>query len=123
MSILTAFKKQSEAEGEKARAELDTEILQCINKGLASFGDSVPQMILYNFKWMTKLERVDIPRKPEEFEKSLDRVFGEGSALVRKAIINEINTKFGLTQDYASLKEAFDTAAQNRFLVHNSNLS
>ena len=112
MSILSTFRSSNTEREEKARADLDTELLECISKGLAHFGDCVPEAILYNLKWMSKLDLADIPHKPEELERSLDRIFGLGSDFIKKAIIDEINVKFGLTQDYSNLKEAFETVSQ-----------
>ncbi|MGI0091941.1 MAG: hypothetical protein ACREBS_09545 [Nitrososphaerales archaeon] len=113
MSILGGFRKHGRVESkEKIRTDCDSEIMECIKKGLFRFGDSVPQVILYNLKWMSGLGQEDIPDKPEEFEKCLERIFGQGSSFVKKAMIDEINAKFGLTQDCKSLKEAFVTATR-----------
>ncbi|MGA2876351.1 MAG: hypothetical protein ABSE82_12530 [Nitrososphaerales archaeon] len=90
---------------------VDQEILQCVMKGLAGYGDDVPKMVVYNLKWMSKIRREEIPDKAEEFEKCLDEIFDSGSAFIKKSIIEEIKAKFGLTHDYKSLKDAFESAA------------
>ena len=80
-------------------------------KGLAEYGDDVPKMVVYNLKWISKIRSEEIPDKAEEFEKCLDRIFDSGSAFIKKSITEEIKVRFGLTQDYKSLKEAFESAA------------
>ena len=90
---------------------LDQKILECVMKGLAGYGDDVPKMVVYNLKWMSKIRREEIPDKAEEFEKCLDQIFDSGSAFIKKSIIEEIKAKFGLTHDYKSLKDAFESAA------------
>jgi hypothetical protein len=90
---------------------LDHEILECVTKGLSAYGDSVPKMVMYNLKWMSKIHRDEIPHKAEEFEKCLDHIFDSGSAFIKNSIIEEIKVKFGLTQDCRSMKEAFGSAS------------
>ena len=132
MSILDNFlayrqtwaEKQVEKEGEKeekqivaetvvaqTQATFESEILGCVQTGIALFGDSVSQLIIYNLKWMKGIDHIEIPSKPEEFEMCLDRVFRNGSECVKRALIAEVKAKFGLTENYASLKECFESAA------------
>jgi predicted transcriptional regulator len=112
LPILPTVRSQNEQEGEKALAELDTQIMWCVEKGLAHFGSNIPQVILDNIRIISGLKCEDIIHKPDEFETSLDCIFHPGSALVKKAIIDEIKAKFGLPpQNYQSLKEAFEAAS------------
>lgn len=73
----------------------------------------MPNMFLYNIKSRRFLKDYDIPSQPEELEECLDHIFDGASIIVKKAIINEVSTKCGLTEDYESLKEAFESARRN----------
>jgi len=95
----------------QTQATFESGILGCVQTGLALFGDSFPQLIMYNLKWLNGIKQEEIPHKPEEFGRCLDQVFRAGSASVKEALIAEVKSKFGLTEDYASLKESFAAAA------------
>ncbi|MGI0090591.1 MAG: hypothetical protein ACREBS_02680 [Nitrososphaerales archaeon] len=123
MSLLDMFlhgqQARSEKTGVKRKKEekevvtpgcLESNILDSVGIGLARFGDSVPQVVLHNLKWLNGIEHEEIPSKPEEFEKCLDHIFRSGSAFVKRAIIEEVKAKFGLAQDYPSLKDCFESA-------------
>ena len=105
-----ALEQQQELKKVQDDHHLDSGILECVMKGLAGYGDDVPKMVVYNLKWMSKIRRDEIPEKAEEFEKCLDLIFDSGSAFIKKSIIEEIKVKFGLTQDYKSMKDAFESA-------------
>jgi len=95
----------------QTQATFESGILGCVQTSLALFGDSFPQLIMYNLKWLNGIRHDEIPHKPEEFEICLDQVFRAGSASIKRALIEEVKTKFGLTEDCASLKESFEAAA------------
>ncbi|HVB12265.1 MAG TPA: hypothetical protein VNE86_03970 [Nitrososphaerales archaeon] len=86
----------------------DQVILECVKKTLHQYGGRTPNMFLYNLRTRSMLRDYDIPSKPEELEECLDHIFDGTSIIVKQAIINELKVKCALTQECATLKEAFD---------------
>ena len=82
----------------------------CVKKTLHDYCGVSVYPFLYDYRSKKMLQDVDIPNKPEELEESLDGVFDEMSVKVKKAIIDEVKKTFGLTQDYLSLKDVFQSA-------------
>ena len=90
--------------------ECDKEILNCVKKTLHGYGGRTPDPFLYDFRSKTMLRDRDIPNKPLELEECLDHIFDGASIIVKKAMIDEVKTNFGLKQDCRNLKEAFKFA-------------
>lgn len=76
----------------------DQKILQCIDNGLETLGDSGKKAIYYYLKKNFKLKRQRIPKKPETFCRGLNLMFGEeGADIIEKWIIEKLKTSFHLT--------------------------
>lgn len=87
----------------------DSKMSECVSTVLGRFG--VPEALLNNMSWMYGLKNREIPEKPELFENCLDKIFGKGSIYLKKAIVDQVRTKFGIPQEeFSSLKELFDAA-------------
>jgi hypothetical protein len=75
----------------------DQRILQCIDDGLQTLGDSGKKAIYYYLKKNFKLKRQKIPKKPEIFCRGLTLMFGdEGADIIEKWIIEKLKTSFHL---------------------------
>jgi prenyltransferase beta subunit len=83
-------------------------ILECVDRGLDCFGDSVKHVIYWNLEQTKKLNRKDISDKPEEFCRALASFFGtKGLNVVERNIVNQIKVTFGLSlQNSYSLSDA-----------------
>ena len=75
--------QQQELREVQGSHSIDQEILECVMKGLAGYGDDIPKMVVYNLKWMSRIRRDEIPDKAEEFEKCLDEIFDSDPRLSR----------------------------------------
>jgi len=77
----------------------DQIILQCIDNGLQTLGDSGKKAIYYYLKKNFKLKRQKIPKKPETFCRGLTLMFGEeGADIIEKWIIEKLKANFHLKQ-------------------------
>ncbi len=75
---------------------LDEEILECVDRGLSSLGESAKYVIYWHLKKDHKISREEIPRNPEKFLKALNDMFGDaGAAVLERSIIREIKLRFG----------------------------
>jgi hypothetical protein len=88
-------------------------ILECVKKTLRHYGGLTPNMFLYNRRTKSFLEDFDIPSKPQELEECLDHMFDSASVIVKKAIVDELTMRCGLSQSCSTLKEAFELARKN----------
>jgi hypothetical protein len=75
-------------------------LVNCITESLDTMmGESVTQVILYNFKNRTNLSIQDIPLRPKEFSRYLDSMFGvQGSSLVKQIIVDGIRANFDIQE-------------------------
>jgi len=84
-------------------SQVDEKILKCIDTALEKLGESVPTSIFYYLKRDFGLERFEIPKKPEVFEKALTSIFGKrGAKVVEKLILVEIRKNFNIKKGSSS---------------------
>jgi|GEM_PF-2409703 len=77
--------------------DIDSRILECVDSALGKLGENVRQSIYYYLKKDFMLEKFEIPRKPEVFERALISIFGkEGCKVIEKMILVEIRKNFRL---------------------------
>lgn len=103
-----ASRVSSETPQEEQTFEL--EILQCIENALSNFGENVPSTVLGNLRWIGGISKEEITSSPDIFDRSLDIIFRQASSRVRQAILEEIKSKFGLSECASNLREAFAEA-------------
>ncbi len=77
------------------------EVMQAIEDGITKlWGKDVAQVIFYNFSRDAKLGKDEIVLKPELFQATLEKMFGElGSKSVTSTIVKEINRHFQLSKN------------------------
>jgi hypothetical protein len=81
-------------------------LLRCLDQGLDAFGDSTKRVVYWNFETHSHLSRNQIPEHLDEFSKSLDSMFGAGSASIKRKIAKEtsssLNLSFGENDDFVA---------------------
>jgi hypothetical protein len=70
-----------------ALASEEDKILNCIDQGIDVFGKSVKDVVYWRLHTIQKLDRKDIPRKPDLFSESLRSFFGERSLTIEQSIV------------------------------------
>lgn len=79
--------------------EIDEEIVKCISKALKKLGENIDKTIFYYLRRDFGLEKLDIARKPEVFEKAIGSIFGEhGARVVMELVLAEVRQAFDLKQ-------------------------
>lgn len=71
-------------------------ILDAIEEGLATLGESPKQAILFHLENTFKLRREEIPKNLTEFRKALEKIFGPGAPYVEKLILEKLYSKLNL---------------------------
>ncbi len=77
--------------------ESDKQLLDCIDKAFDTLGESVKQVVFWNFERMFKLKRAEIPDQPERFVEAIRSMFGPGASIIERNILREISNSLQLT--------------------------
>lgn len=96
--------------------ELERKILQCIDEGLQTLGDSGKRALHYYLERNFGLEKEEVAEKPEMFMKGLSLIFGEdGASIIENWIVQKLTASFGLKQDSRlTLTEAISLARTDK---------
>jgi hypothetical protein len=60
----------------------------------AKFGEGVRRVLFWKFEETTKLQIIDIPRKPDLFVDCMRKIFGAGADSIERAIVEGICNEF-----------------------------
>ncbi|MEM0095015.1 MAG: hypothetical protein QW660_00035 [Candidatus Bathyarchaeia archaeon] len=71
-------------------------ILEAIEEGLSTLGESPKQAILFHIEKTFKLRREEIPQNLTEFQKALEIIFGPGAPYLEKIILERLYEKLSL---------------------------
>lgn len=75
----------------------EQKILQCIDDGLQTLGDSGKKAIYYYLKKNFRLKKEKIPQKPEKFCRGLTLMFGEeGADIIENWIVEKLRMSFNM---------------------------
>jgi hypothetical protein len=80
-------------------------LLEAVDEGLSSLGDSPKQAIYFYLEKTFKIKKPDIPNKIEEFANALEKIFGHGAKLLEIQIMKRLYEKFGHAFEYFSEKD------------------
>ncbi|MEM3523604.1 MAG: hypothetical protein QXU11_05495 [Thermoproteota archaeon] len=80
-------------------------VLTCIDKGLSRLGGTVKHVVYWYIENEYGLKREEIPEKPEEFIRGLEKMYGPGARVIELNILKEFKEEFGVACE--SLVEAF----------------
>ena len=75
--------------------EFNKLVLDAVDAGLSSLGDSPKQAIYFYLEKTFKIKRSEIPKKIEEFATALEQIFGHGAKLVEIQIMKLLYEKVG----------------------------
>lgn len=71
-------------------------LLEAIEEGLASLGESPKQAILFHLENTFKLRTDDIPQNLKGFKEALESIFGPGAIYLEKLILQRLCEKLNL---------------------------
>lgn len=71
-------------------------LLDAIEGGLSSLGDSPREAIFYHLETSFRLKKENIPLNLSEFKQALERIFGPGAPYLEKLIIRCLYEGMGL---------------------------
>lgn len=90
---------------EEDYSEFGKVLLGTIDKSLNQIlGETATKAIYFNLEQIYHLKREDIPNNLEEFQFTLERIFGIGALLIEKAIMKNLYSRLCLKNKNLSLK-------------------
>lgn len=90
--------------------QLDITILEAIDESLASFGDSVKQVVYHQLEKSYHVRKQDIPSKIDEFVSTVEGIFGFGARLIEMKILL---TLYARTKGFAYFPAGEDLIFKN----------
>lgn len=76
--------------------ELRKTLLEAIEDGISSLGDSPKQAIFFHLENSFQIGKENIPANVNEFAKALEKIFGPGATYLEKLIARRLYEKLGL---------------------------
>jgi len=76
--------------------KFDRTLLDAIEGGLSSLGDSPKEAIFYHLEMSFRLKKENIPLNLSEFQQAMERIFGPGAPYLEKIIIRCLYERLGL---------------------------
>ena len=70
-------------------------LLEAVDEGLSSLGDSSEQAIYFHLEKTFKISKKDIPNKIDEFASAIERIFGFGARFLEIQIMRRLYEKVG----------------------------
>ena len=80
-------------------------LLEAVDEGLSSLGDSSKQMIYFYLEKTFKIKKRDIPYKIEEFADAIEKIFGLGAKFLEILIMKRLYEKVGHVFKYNQEQE------------------
>ena len=68
-------------------------LLEAVDEGLASLGDTSKQVVYFHLEKTFKLNKQEIPHKIEEFANAIENIFGHGAKLLQILIMKQLYEK------------------------------
>jgi len=98
-------------------------LLEAVDEGLSSLGDSSRQALYFHLEKTFKIKRQDIPHRIEDFADALGEIFGVGAKVLEIMIIKRLYEKVGgvvkysqgnlvFTEYVAAIKQSFAAKKQ-----------
>jgi len=80
-------------------------LLEAVDEGLSSLGDSQKQAIYFYLEKTFTVKKKDIPNKIEEFANAIEKIFGNGAKILEIQIMKHLYEKVGPDFEYFPEKD------------------
>jgi len=95
-------------------------LLEAIDEGFSAIGESSKQAVYYHLENGFKIPRQEIPKKIDEFEHAIERIFGLGAdfveILIMKFLCEKVKRRVRLQSSRDFKFNAYVKAAKRSFL-------
>lgn len=86
--------------------ELEKRIVKCIDHVLLQLGKNIRYVIYWYLEKEFGIKKEDIPKRPKEFIRALETVFGSGAKVMERLMIDVMEEEFKLNLQVEDLEEA-----------------
>ena len=87
------------------RLDFEKLLLEAVDEGLSSLGDSPKQAVYFYLEKTFKIKKMDIPDKIDEFTNAIEKIFGHGAKHLEIQIMKRLYEKIGRTFKYFPEKD------------------
>jgi hypothetical protein len=70
-------------------------LLEAVDSALSSLGDSARQAVYFHLEKKFDIPKDDIPRRVEDFDQGLERIFGVGTRFLEVLIMKKLYEEMG----------------------------
>lgn len=77
-------------------SDVQTAIAECVDSGLNKLGASVVKVVYYQLEKNFGINKKEIPNQPEALSKALHSIFGIGTEIIERLIVQKIQERFEL---------------------------
>lgn len=78
-----------------SRRDFEKFVVEAVDEGLSSLGDSSKQAIYFHLEKSFDIKRKEIPSKIDDFAKALEKIFGIGANFLEVLIKERLDEKTG----------------------------
>jgi len=108
----------------KKAKNFDELLMEAIDDALSSLGESVKQSIYFHIE-NKFVARNEIPKKIQNFQGGLEKIFGAGAQFIEILIMKKLHAKIGITVTIESVDDQLEfikyvNAAKQSFLEKHS---
>jgi len=100
--------------------DFDELLLEAVDEGLSTIGESSKQAIYFYLEIVFKIKRHEIPHRIEDFAAAIEKIFGLGANCLQILIMNHLYEKVGRAVKLHEPKDftftAYVAAAKRSFL-------
>jgi hypothetical protein len=82
-------------ESPMSKRDFDKLLLEAVNKGLSSLGESSKQAIYFHLEKSFNVKKQEIPFKIEAFANGIEKIFGLGANFLETIIVKSLYGKIG----------------------------
>jgi hypothetical protein len=109
-----------------SRSDFEKLLLEAVDEGLASLGESSKQAIYFHLERSFNVKKKEIPHKIETFAKAIEKIFGLGANFLEILVVKKLyekvggvfewheSTEFAFTRYVAVAKRVFREKERNR---------
>jgi hypothetical protein len=87
-----------------AKADFEKLLLEAVDEGLASIGESPKQAIYFHLEKDFNIQKQEIPYKIEAFVLAVEKIFGIGANFLESLMLKRLYEKTGLKDTEVSFK-------------------
>jgi len=83
-----------------SKEEFDKLLLEAIDEGLASIGESSKQAIYFHLEKVFNIKRQELPDKIADFQHAIEKLFGLGANFLEILVMKRLHEKTGVVFEW-----------------------